>query len=133
MSAFRVEDLLGPFRELKDVLGRLDVRDLPSVPVDDVHFAGNLPLVPAVYFLETPSLGLLYIGRATNLRSRWAARFRWDGSGRIDWEHSHAKLADALAVGDARLAWLAVPREYLAFTESLLLQIHTPPWNQARG
>ena len=62
---------LGHIRQtLHELMAPLSVEELPGVLLEDVRSCFELPMKPAVYFLKSRGLGLLYIGRATNLRSR---------------------------------------------------------------
>lgn len=112
--------------ELKDI----PITDLPGVAVTDWRPLTDLPVrTSAIYFLVSRSQGLLYIGRATNLRSRW-------DNLPVDLMNdfpAHAKRRPAIELGDVTLHWWGMPRECLAIVESILLQVNKPPWNTARG
>ncbi len=125
---------LGRIRQtLHDLMGPLTIDELPGIRVEHVRSCRELPLEPAVYFLKSLSLGLLYIGRATNLRSRWRTESYIDDATIINWDRCHAKHKEALDLGDVTLHWWAIDRELLGVVESILLQIHSPPWNNHRG
>jgi hypothetical protein len=123
-------DLTEPFRLLWDRLEGLRIERLPATEVDG-EFTWRLPFAPAVYFLSSRSRGLLYIGKATNLRTRWALTYHVNGQ--ILWDLCHGKLRDALELGDVSISWWELPRQYITIAESVLLQIHQPPWNTCRG
>src|SRR5947208_879873 len=101
----------------RQVVERMPLKDMPSLPIDGPEFGWELPNIPAVYFICKP--GPLprpfYIGRATNLRIRWCK------SGHLG--KAHHKLAETLAhKGQLLLRWLEVPREHLGIVEIMLLQ-----------
>lgn len=123
-------DLLDPFRLLWDRLEKLDIEGMPAADVDE-KIVERLPIAPAVYFLRSRSQGLLYIGKATNLRGRW--RLAYHTSGQVLWELCHARHRDAVELGDVSLHWWLLPRQYITIAESALLQMHRPPWNVCRG
>jgi hypothetical protein len=139
------EDTIRLFRLLRDRFEAIRPSELPGVPIASHDVADLLPCATtAVYFLHSATRGLLYIGRATNLRSRWRLRTKAAKLGgphltsklgapyAIDWELCHAKLSECIEIGDVTIHWLTVPRELLASAESLLIQIHSPPWNSHR-
>jgi excinuclease UvrABC nuclease subunit len=114
---------------LKAELEVLDIEHLPGVRMDCEKFAERLPLATSgVYFLRSEACGLLYIGKATNIRQRWMphplAPFV---------PQNHRRFEDALDQGDVMLHYLELPQYQLATIESMLLQMHRPPWNIARG
>jgi excinuclease UvrABC nuclease subunit len=60
--------------------------DLSALPPEKIHIAtlpcvslsclADLPMAPALYFVLGDNESIRYIGRATNLRSRWATHHR---------------------------------------------------------
>ena len=130
-------ELTGKFEEFVVSLRRLVIPGLPSISLDTYESAATHgPACSAVYFLWSKREGLLYIGKATNVRNRWRLRTRYDRSaGReaIWWEMCHSRLRDAVELGDVRLHWWDMPRQYITAVESLLLQIHRPTWNACLG
>lgn len=110
-------------------LRRLYIRDLPSVPIARLE-TPDLPVrTSAIYFLWSRSEGLVYLGRATDLRIRWAAHSWVHTNGERALAKIHATHERALELGDVRIHWWAIPREHLGLVEGSLLRIHRPPWN----
>jgi len=131
---------LGPEPEaVLEIVGKLlaetrgfSIDALPGIDVDSLDFGDKLPVsTPAVYYLVHECKGVLYIGKATNIRSRWAFRRNTVG-GDVPMQIHH-RLEEAIRLGNVRLYWWAVPRECLVILENLLIQRHRPPWNIARG
>ncbi len=111
---------------------RIDVRDLPSVPIDRPDFADNLPSIPAVYFIcQPPRRKAIYIGRTSTLRARWSLGMIRQGTVR-DPDLDHHRLKAALKLRNAHLLWIRVPPDYLGIVEMMLIQIHKPRWNVVR-
>ena len=73
----------------------------------------------AVYFLVSAEFGLLYVGKATDMRGRWVHGF-------------HHHLVDSLLLGDVTLRWLVVSRDSLADTERLFIGLLDPAFNGSR-
>ena len=127
------EDLIEPVGLLFDRLNKLRISDLPSALIEGLDVGLLLPPnTSAIYFLRSMSQGLLYIGRATNLRGRWRLQRRISDASQIEWELCHAKLREAIALEDVTIYWWPIPPHHLAVAESVLLQIHKPPWNSHR-
>jgi hypothetical protein len=120
---------LDPLETLDEVRALIEkwqdttLEDLPRVAVDSPDFYDALPCaVSAIYFLGNDRQGLLYIGKATNLKTRW--RRDHDAP-----SLNHAKLEQCLDLGDVELAWWAVPTHCLVILENLLVRLHRPKWN----
>jgi hypothetical protein len=143
-----MKELESLFAALIERLKKLKIADLPAVSIDGLYINGTLPVrTSAVYFLrsESPSApfkggenrarpgtkrnGILYIGKATDLRQRWNTQIITQPSGMKYEVQVHQKLKEAIALGDVRLHWWAVDKPCLAIAESLLIQLHRPPWN----
>jgi hypothetical protein len=131
-----IDQILAYCAQIRRDLKTLQIKDLPWVPVNGWGDLGLPDRTTAVYFLVSRSRGMLYIGRATNLRNRWGQNpyhpdehGKWGGS---DYP-AHDQKRPSIELGDVVLHWWVVPRELLAFLESMLLQIHRPPWNSHRG
>ena len=120
-------------------LSRVDIKSLPCVRIESPDVWEALPIrTPAIYFLVSDNLseplrwrpqkyrrirrnGLLYIGKAVDLRQRWNNNsFMAPG---------HEMLEKSIAVGDVSMHWLAVKRQHTAIIESVLIQRYKPPWN----
>jgi|SRR5271157_2409153 len=96
----------------------MDIQELPGVLINHPRFACALPTrTTAVYFLRSNKHGLLYVGKASDLRNRWLGGW-------------HQYLSDALTLGDVTLHWLVVSRDALSATEKALILEHRAPWNQ---
>ncbi len=103
-------------------LARLDLSSLPRFKITDEDVSERLPrAMAAIYFLLHPTEGVLYIGKAHNLKGRWSPNFFR--------RTPHECFEGALELGDVELAWWAVPKEYLTALEALLIQIWSPKWN----
>ncbi len=124
-----IDCILEHLEQVRSELKGLQIGELPSVPIRGWEDLGLPDATTAVYFLVSRSQGLVYIGRATNLRSRWAP-LPFDLMNDFP---AHHKRRPAIMLGDVTLHWWTVPRESLALIESMLLQIHRPLWNTARG
>ena len=126
--------LLKPFKLLWETLERLNPRELPGIALDAIGFENGLPVATsAVYFLMRQGR-ILYIGRAANLRGRWRVNyFIMDPPADIHWAACHHRLKQSLELGGVMLHWWALPKKYLGVAESVLIQIHKPPWNNHRG
>jgi len=59
-----------------------------------LEYRDKLPCAPAIYFVVSSRTGLLYIGKADNLRNRW---------------RSHHRLEQFEAYRDARICWIVFP------------------------
>jgi excinuclease UvrABC nuclease subunit len=120
------------FEALLARLRTLNIRELAGVRVDGEEFVQRLPDLPAVYFLLSDKNGLLYVGKANNVRKRWAPAYWIHPTGKTECIRRHDKLEESIALGDVTLHWWSVSRPMLAMAESLLIQIYAPPWNSHR-
>ena len=151
------------FDDITTAVSGIDIGSLPNVPIVDVYVKRTLPLsTSAVYFVTHPEEGVLYIGKANDLRARW----RCDGRSGIDrvtpemdgtwvelssgerglveydaehphgfavWIPTHSCMLRALELGDVSIAWLELPVGQTTATESALLKLQRPPWNTHGG
>lgn len=88
-----------------------DVVLLPFAPL-----GGMLPEVSAVYFALSSAGDVLYVGKANNLRSRWAG---------------HHRKAQLRKFKNVRIAWMELPEDDLLDMESLFIVRFDPPLNNA--
>jgi hypothetical protein len=122
------ESILETVHKLLAQTKDFDISVLPRLSVDSRDFGDQLPIsTTAVYYLVHQPKGILYIGKATNLSSRWRTVENCVG-GDIPIQIHH-KLEKALELGNVWLYWWTVPKECLTIIENLLIQRHRPPWN----
>lgn len=88
-----------------------------------------LPRVPAIYALCTRKLGLLYVGRATELCRRWTPQLYITEEGGICWESSHHRLRNALETPRCRLLWVQCSKQSLGAMERDAIKKLKPKWN----
>jgi excinuclease UvrABC nuclease subunit len=113
---------------LLSCLARLDLSLLPRIEIRTESLYQELPRqTTAIYFLIHPTEGLLYVGKAVNLKSRWKPHTYPDGEIYEALTHSCLKLA--LEMGGVEIAWWTVPKRYLTIVETLLIQHWSPKWN----
>jgi hypothetical protein len=109
-------------------LAKIRFHDLPSVLIDGPSFGVALPAnTSAVYFLVHRGSDLKYIGKASNLRSRW--HFTGEQFFIREPQDLHHCLPLALELGDMALHYLVMPKKYVSIVELLLLREFAPPWN----
>lgn len=137
-APYGVGDLSSWFKMIETSLKSLRIDDLPGILLDRYDIAEDLPNASGIYFLisakkRTPRrTRLLYIGKAVNIRSRWTLKRQFLDSSQIYWDMCHHRLKDAVDLGDVTIRWWFLPREQLTCIESLLIQLHLPPWNSHR-
>ena len=109
-------------------LAKIRFHELPSVRIDTQSFGRALPAnTSVVYFLVHRGSVLKYIGKASNLRSRWY--FTGKQFFMRELQDVHHCLPLALELGDMALHYWKMPKKYLSIVELLLLREFTPPWN----
>jgi len=110
--------------QIEKALSKLQIGALPYVVIADDDVCESLPMrTAAVYFLTHPTEGLLYIGKAKNVRSRWGApAYR-----------QHDCLEMAIRLRDVRLSWWALPESLLGVVEESLIRMRKPKWNGHNG
>lgn len=109
------------------------LQNLPSISITLISLQRKLPVVSAVYFIYHSRFGLLYIGRASNLRSRWYPKLRSDDLRQVDFTYSHHCMADALVLRGSRLYWQEVERPHLHRVETHYIRALAPAWNVAHN
>jgi hypothetical protein len=128
-----IPGLLDALEDVNACLDRIRIDELPSVPIDGDDWNRDLEPVAAIYFVRSRSKGILYVGKAGNLRRRWHKQW-WihpDGSG--DWTTRHHREEQSVRFGDCDLFWMETPTQYLDVLEALLIFRHDPPWNGRRS
>jgi hypothetical protein len=125
------EEIAALIRPIKRILRHVDPSQLTGVPIQGVEFIESLPKIPAIYFLVSQKKGLVYIGKAHNLRAHWWPKEPLDHNYWPDL--CHHRLKQAINQGDVTLHWMEVPPDQLGVLECLLIQIHQPAWNSRRG
>lgn len=93
---------------------------LPFVIIDHEEFWQVIPVkTTGIYFLTHPVEGLLYIGKAKNIRNRWSDTFMG----------IHDCLEGAVRLGNVRLSWLPLPDGLNLLVEQKLIRLWKPKWN----
>ncbi len=92
----------------------LDLESLPFVLLDDRRL---LPSDPCVYFAIDSSGEVLYIGRAVNLKARWANHHHWDALNSME---------------GVRIAYLSIPHASLDQVEQSMIEWFDPLLNGAQ-
>lgn len=91
----------------------LDLKTLPWLPLEE---RSKLPKLTGIYFAVDSSDKAQYIGKATNLRSRW---------------ESHHKYEELSSIKDVRIAYLFIDAvELLTDIETSLIKWFNPPLNE---
>ena len=122
-----LQSVLAPLAQISEAIGSLAVEDLPFAQMVSPDFNVFLPFATsAIYFIRSDSKGLLYIGGATDVRQRW--RY----SPMAFQPSVHHRVEDAVALGDCKLHWMAVPKQYLGLFECLFINHYKPPWNSQK-
>lgn len=91
------------------------IEDLLSVAIED---RAKLPAAPGVYFVLDATGDVLYIGRATNVRARWAGK-------------AHHRYKQLRKIDGARIAYWEVPTDQQENLERIWIQALIPPLNDA--
>jgi GIY-YIG catalytic domain len=112
-----VDKIAKLYYRIEELSKLINLDSLPSINLDNEGiFKALLPNAPhCVYFLTHAEHGLLYIGKAYNLKYRFK-------------HHEH--LQPAIDLGNARLSWLELPRELPAVLEDVLIVGRRPKWNK---
>ena len=112
-------------KKVRALFKRIEVTQLPSLPVSDVGFADMIALGKCgIYFLRSRHDGLLYIGKARDIRQRWRA----GGTGDSRYpKHQHHKRC--LELGGIDLHWLEIDVGDIDIAEILAIRTYDPPWN----
>lgn len=103
------------------------LEQLPFIELinDDFYTNNLLPSESCLYFLTHNKEGLLYIGKAKNLRSRW----RIDKSNNGDYIKSHHMLRPVLDLKNVKLSWYKICSSLSLFIEHMLIKKLNPKWN----
>lgn len=124
-----VADIATHLKAVRECLNELDIDSLPNVLIEDMYVVDLLPSdTSAIYFLSHHDKGLLYIGKASNLKGRWS--LKCDIAGQFSVELTHHCLDPAINLSNVRLSWWSVPKVCLATIESILIRDLSPRWNR---
>jgi hypothetical protein len=96
----------------------------------DLEFYRRNPSTKDRYVRTHARRATMYIGRASNLRSRWDYQTTIHGEIYIE----HHRIRDVFnKLGKPRLHWLEMPVRYLAASELTLIRLHQPAWNSQKN
>lgn len=100
---------------------------LPSLELKDDKFYDDrlLPRISCIYFLKHETKGLLYIGKAKDLRSRWVVGKDKYGQ----YYECHHMLERSLRLGNIKLVWYKICPSVSLFVETILIGKFRPQWN----
>ena len=115
-------------KQINQALSEVDqaefITSLPFVMIEEYELYKSLPTrTAAIYFLTHPELGMLYIGKAKNLRMRWAENNY----------NEHDCLEIALQTENVRLSWWEMPSDLHGLIEESLIRLWQPKWNGHTG
>lgn len=104
---------------VESLLLSLELESLPSVLLTDKEgCTASIPSgVSGLYFLWGQEHGLLYVGKARNLRARWHI---------YPWHQYHDRC---LELGGVRLSWFALDELALEVAETVAIRVLAPHWN----
>ncbi len=97
----RAEEAKSKFAEMSEVLAQIDFRLFFPIVITDEEDLKVLPRVGCIYFLVHDEKGLLYIGKACDLKSRWT--LKTDAHGIVREDLCHKCLFPLLELGDCCL------------------------------
>lgn len=123
-----LERIVSLHKIIYDSLLKIDLNSLPFINIKNRESFESLPPnICCVYFLIHPVQGVLYVGKAINLRSRW--RIKYNAWGQFNREQNHDCLLKSIRLRDVKLAWWEIPKEYKPLIENMLIKIYNPKWN----
>lgn len=128
LSAQCIEAIIAQREALAELLRRLNITGLPSSRLDTPEVASRLPDVSSLYFLTHEEHGLLYVGRAISLTRRWEVP-RNMYQQRM-WDLAHAWLWPCYRLGNVRLSWWEIPRNFIEELESAAIKVLHPRLNE---
>lgn len=128
LGALCVETVIANRNALAEVLNQLRLDSLPSIVIDTLDLAPRLPNVACIYFLTHADHGLLYVGRAVALAQRFAVLENMYQQ-RM-WDLAHAWLYPCYRLGNVRLSWCEIPRDFIEEMESAAIKILHPRLNE---
>lgn len=103
-----------------------EIHELPCVKITDFNSTNDLPFrICCLYFVWNEINGILYIGKAYDLRQRW--RYGKDEKS-LNPYTSHHMMERAIRSG-ATLSWFTCPKEYTTTAEQMLIKYLKPSWN----
>jgi hypothetical protein len=111
---------------VQDALRAVDLAKLPFVVLDSLEACDKIPRgISCLYFLRHTPSGLLYVGKAADLRGRWRAEGRAGGE-RKALHHLHARCIE---VGGTVLSWFQLHQRAHEIAETVAIRVLHPPWN----
>ncbi len=126
---FNMEEIKFHFDKLTDYVCQVNILKLPFIFITDFDSTHTLPVnITCVYFLTHQEEGLLYVGKALNLKTRW--RVQTNIYGQILPEFNHSCLFPAIELGNVKLHWWEILPELRSLCESILIKKLKPKWNQ---
>ena len=100
--------------------------DLPYRNLADFQSCDDLPSrLPCIYFLLHPKHGVLYIGKAKNIRQRW----RSQGVAGGNREPAHKHHERCVEIGNVKLSWLELDPSAHEMVETEAIHYYNPCWN----
>ncbi len=117
--AFKLDD------EIRNNLLNLELIDdsIASLNINDHESLDQLPLnTSCIYFLTHPKQGILYIGKASDLRGRFRGK-------NFSGVHTHHRLEAAIKLKNVRLSWVDCLEPAKTIIEMLLIRNLKPAWN----
>jgi len=111
---------------VQSLLKDLDFRELPSIAIDSLEACDKIPRgIPCLYFVHHPSFGLLYLGKAVDLRRRWKAEGRI-GQLRTALHQIHKRCIE---IGNVTLSWFQLDPRAHEIAETIAIRFFHPWWN----
>ncbi|MEH2467828.1 GIY-YIG nuclease family protein [Nostoc sp.] len=94
------------------IIEQINLLDLPSMPLAQRN---NFPAIPCVYFVVSAESQVAYVGRTTNLKTRWV---------------SHHRYEEIKLMQNTSVAWIEVTDvDTLPEIEQLIIDYFNPPLN----
>ena len=124
-------NLFNFFLKMKSVEERIadiqiDHKELYCLPGIEINADSNFYTIPkkisCVYFLVHPTRGILYIGKALDLRNRWTNKYHIQ---RV----AHDCHEPCLKLGMVSLRWFLLDDPVKTIAEMLLIRKIRPEWN----
>ena len=114
-------------RRIEALLRSLDFAELPSIPLESLISCDDIaPGISCLYFLMHPIHGLLYVGKAKDLRQRWRASGFYPGEERSATHQYHERCIE---LGDVCLSWLPLDETAHEIAETIAIRCFEPHWN----
>jgi len=132
-----LHDLVNEFTSLRSrlveslsALKPAHIESLSGIPLENYKSINALPeATSCVYFLTHPEQGLLYIGKANNLKKRFYMYPSIFDTSQPEVLHTHPALIQAVRCGNTKLSWLEVSPDLNEMIEKILIGTLVPKWN----